>query len=637
MSLIRQLWLAIVIISIIAFGGSFTVSMLTARLYVEQQLHRQSVDSANSLALSMSQQSKDPVTVELQVAALFDGGHYQSIVVTDPLGKTIVERIQTRSDTTVPAWFINTLPIKSLPGRAQVTDGWKQFGVVTITSHNRFAYQALWNSLIELAGWFLLAALASGFVGTLLIRNIRRPLEAVVGQAHAIAERRFITIDEPRTPELRSAVRAMNDMVARLRQMFADEAARLETLRHKVNHDEITGLSNRDYFMAHFREILLGEEFGQTGSLVLVRLIDLNALNQRLGHVRADALIKDLGAVLWASGEGRIGQRAGRMKGAEFAVVCPTFQSATAAATDIYERLLKDFLPKWSAEIPDIFHIGAVLYRRGQNPGEALARADQALAAAQSKGSNSWHASEEGEAQASVPAEQWRALLTEAVGAGLVKIAFYPVVSATGQILHQESAIRLQPAGGGALLSAGDFMPMAARLKLTAPLDLGVIKLAIGHLETVAGDVAVNLSAETIADWGFRNDLRALLKDHPALCKRLWLEVPEYAVFRHFDAFTELCKMLKALGCKVGIEFFGQRFAQGQKLADLGLDYIKVHPSYVRGIDQNVGNQEFLKGLCNVAHAIGIVVIAVGVVNEAEIARLRELGFDGWTGPAVKA
>lgn len=636
MSLIRQLWLAIVIISIIAFGGSFTVSMLTARLYVEQQLHRQSVDSANSLALSMSQQSKDLVTVELQVAALFDGGHYQSIVVTDPLGKTIVDRIQTRSDTTVPAWFVNILPINSLPGRAQVTDGWKQFGVVTITSHNRFAYQALWNSLIELAGWFLLAALASGFVGTLLIRNIRRPLEAVVSQAHAIAERRFITIDEPRTPELRSAVRAMNDMVARLRQMFADEAARLETLRHKVNHDEVTGLSNRDYFMAHFREILLGEEFGQTGSLVLVRLIDLNALNQRLGHARADALIKDLGAVLWTSGEGRIGQRAGRMKGAEFAVVCPTFQSATEAATDIHERLLRDFLPKWSAEVPDLFHIGAVLYRRGQNPGEALARADQALAAAQSKGSNSWHASEEGEAQASVPAEQWRTLLTEAVGAGLVKIAFYPVVSVTGRVLHQESAIRLQPAGGKALLSAGDFMPMAARLNLTAPLDLGVIRLAIGHLETVAGDVAVNLSAETIADWGFRNDLRALLKGQPALCKRLWLEVPEYAVFRHFDAFTELCKMLKALGCKVGIEFFGQRFAQGQKLADLGLDYIKVHPSYVRGIDQNVGNQEFLKGLCNVAHAIGIVVIAVGVVNEAEIAKLRELGFDGVTGPGVK-
>ncbi len=637
MSLIRQLWLVIVIISIIAFGGSFAVSMLTARHYVEQQLQRQSIDTANSLALSMSQQSKDLVTVELQVAALFDGGHYQSIAVTDPFGKTLVDRIQTRTDTTVPAWFVRVLPIDSLPGRAQVTDGWKQFGVVTVISHNRFAYQAVWDSLIQLAGWFLLAALASGFVGTLLIRNIRRPLEAVVSQAHAIAERRFITIAEPRTPELRSAVRAMNDMVGRLRQMFADEAARLEALRHKVNHDEVTGLSNRDYFMAHFREILLGEEFGQTGSLVILCLTDLNALNQRLGHARANALLKDLGAVLWASGEGRTGQRAGRMKGAEFAVVCPTFQSATEAATDIYERLQKDFLPKWTPEIPDLFHIGAVLYRRGQNPGEALARADQALAAAQSKGSNTWHATEEGEARASVPAEQWRTLLTEAVGAGLIKIAFYPVVSGTGQVLHQESLIRLQPAGEGALLSAGDFMPVAARLNLTAPLDLGVIKLAIGHLETVAGDIAVNLSAETISDWGFRNDLRALLKDHPALCKRLWIEVPEYGVFRHFDAFKELCKMLKALGCKVGIEYFGQRFAEGQKLPDLGIDYIKVHPTYVHGIDQNVGNQEFLKGLCNVAHALGIVVIAVGVQNEAEMATLRQLGFDGATGPAIKS
>lgn len=637
MSLIRQLWLAIVIISIIAFGGSFTVSMLTARHYVAQQLQRQSMDTANSLALSMSQQSKDLVTVELQVAALFDGGHYQSIAVTDPFGKTIVDRIQTRTDTTtVPSWFVQILPIDSLPGRAQVTDGWKQFGVVTVISHNRFAYQALWDGLIELAGWFLLAALASGFVGTLLIRNIRRPLESVVNQAHAIAERRFITIEEPRTPELRSAVRAMNDMVARLRQIFADEAARLEALRHKVNHDDVTGLANRDYFMAHFREILQGEEFGQTGSLVIVRLVDINALNQRLGHMRADALLKDLGTVLWASGEGRIGQRAGRVKGAEVAVVCPTVQSATEAATDIYERLQKDFLPKWAPEIPDLFHLGAVLYRRGQKPGEALARADLALATAQSKGSNSWHATEEGEAQASVPAEQWRALLTDAVGAGLIKIVFYPVVSGTGQVLHQESVIRLQPAGQGALLSAGDFMPMAARLNLTAPLDLGVIKLAFRHLETVAGEIAVNLSAETISDWGFRNDLRALLKGHPALCKRLWVEVPEYGVFRQFDAFRELCKMLKALGCKAGIEYFGQRFAEGQKLADLGLDYIKVHPTYLRSIGQNPGNQEFLKGLCKVAHAIGIVVIALGVESEGDLPLLASLGFDGMTGPGVR-
>ena len=86
----------------------------------------------------------------------------------------------------------------------------------------------------------------------------------------------------------------------------------------------------------------------------------------------------------------------------------------------------------------------------------------------------------------------------------------------------------------------------------------------------------------------------------------------------------------------MGIEYFGQRFAESDKLSTLGLDYIKVHPSYVRGIAENTGNQEFLQGLCNMAHALGIVVIALGVENRDDLPLLAKLGFDGATGPGVK-
>ena len=123
--------------------------------------------------------------------------------------------------------------------------------------------------------------------------------------------------------------------------------------------------------------------------------------------------------------------------------------------------------------------------------------------------------------------------------------------------------------------------------------------------------------------------------DQPDACKRLLFEVPEYGVFRQFDAFRELASTLKGLGCRVGIEYFGQRFAESDKLTGLGLDYIKVHPTYVRGIEQNTGNQEFLKGLCNMAHAIGIEVIALGVESEADLPLLATLGFDGATGPGI--
>ena len=638
MSLIRQLWIAVVAVSIVAFCGSFAVSTLTARSYLEQQMQRQNIDTANSLALSMSQQTKDAATVELQVAALFDGGHYESIVVTDPFGKTLVERVRAGTGTggVAPAWLVRALPIDTVPGRAQVTDGWKQFGVVSVVTDDRFAYEALWHGLLQLAGWFLVALLASGVIGTWLIRGIKRPLDAVVAQAQAIAHRQFVSIREPRTPELRSVVRAMNEMVGRVRQMFSDEGARLETLRQEVNYDPVTGLANRDYFMAHLRDALTSEDASSAGCLALVRLLDLEDINRRLGRVRTDALLEALGAALEPGAESRSGQRAGRVKGAELAVLYPALVSPGAAASDLLQRLQRDVLPTWSADVPDLFSIAAVIYRRGDSAGDVLARADEALAIAASKGSNNWHAEEAVRDRAPLPAEQWRALLTQAIAAGQFELAFYPVVDCEGQTLHAEGVIRLRTSPGGALLAAGDFMPVAARLNLTAPVDLAVVKLAIRHLETVTGDVAVNLSAEAIEDWAFRNDFRKVLEDHAVLCSRLWLEVPEHGVFRHFAAFQGLCEMLKALGCRVGIEHFGQRFADSGRLAALGLDYVKVHASYVRGIDQNAGNQAFLQGLCNAAHALGISVIALGVQQPTELATLRELGFDGATGPAIR-
>ncbi|MEN9384859.1 MAG: hypothetical protein RL323_2002 [Pseudomonadota bacterium] len=637
MSLIKQLWIAIALVMTVAFGGSLVVSVLSARHYLEQQLQVKNIDNATSLALSLTQLDKDPVTVELQVAAQFDVGHYRFIRINAPTGEVLVEKVYSGKLEGAPMWFVNLIPIKADPGQALIQDGWKQYGTLTLASHDQYAYKSLWDGTLELLMWFVLGSMATGLLGTFAIRVITRPLNAVVGQAQSIAERRFLTLQEPRTPELRAVTRAMNDMVERLKAMFAEEATRLEGLRKKVNSDAVTGIANREYFLSHLREILSGEQFGSVGSLVMVRLAYLNELNAKLGRQRADALLKQLGQVLYNSGNGKPGQRAGRVKGGEFAVVCPSFDSPSEAAQDIHQRLINEWLPNWQADFPDLFYVAAVRYHRDQNMGDLLTRTDQALAQAQSRGINTWYAAEDGNAKVSIPAEQWRTLLTEAVNGGQLSLAYYPVVkgSDAGLALHQEGVIRLQMDASGQLLSAGDFMPMAANLNLTAPIDLGVVKLAIEHLQKGSGDVAVNLSAETISDFGFRNQLVQLLQGYPALCPRLLFEVPEYGVFRQFDAFRDLARSLKALGCRVGIEYFGQRFAEAEKLATLGLDYIKVHPSYIRGIRDNVGNQEFLKGLCNMGKALGISVIALGVESKDDLPLLAQLGFDGATGPGV--
>lgn len=636
MSLIKQLWLAIAVVMTLAFGMSLIVSVYSARHYLQQQLQLKNIDNATSLALSLSQMEKDPVSVELQVAAQFDAGHYRYIRIVSPKGDMLIEKTYKGPEADVPRWFVSLFPIQTQPGKAQVQDGWKQYGALTLASHDSYAYQSLWDGTEELLMWFLLGSLVTGVLGTWAVKIITRPLSDVVEQAHGIAERRFMTITEPRTPELRSVVRAMNDMVLRLKTMFSEEAARLDTLRKKVNRDAVTGLSSREYFLSHLREVLMGDQFGTAGSLVMVRLSDLAQINSKLGGKRTDELLQTLGKILYESGEGRIGQRAGRLKGPEFAIICPTFASPEEAAKDIHGRLHSQWLPQWVAEIEDLFHVAAVPYVRDQTIGQLLSQADEALARAQGMGPNSMYASSAGNTSAGMPAEQWRTLLTEAVSGGKLQLAFYPVVSGDGSsALHQESVIRLQGEQQGTLLAAGDFMPMAAQLNLTAPIDLGVVRLAIAYLAKGSGNVAVNLSAETLGDYGFRSDLIQLLKSYPAICKRLLFEVPEYGVFRQFDAFKDLAQALKALGCQVGIEYFGQRFAESDKLTGLGLDYIKVHPTYVRGIGQNTGNQEFLKGVCKMAHALGIQIIALGVESEDDLPLLASLGFDGATGPGI--
>jgi diguanylate cyclase (GGDEF)-like protein len=636
MSLFRRIWLAVIGLTLAAFIGSLLVNVLSARSYLEKQLYLKNLDNATALALSMSQiREKDPVTIELLLTAQFDTGHYQQIKLADPAGKVMVERKLDveASDAGAPSWFVRLFPISAEPGIAHVQDGWKQFGTITLSSQGKFAYQDLWQGTLDLSLWFAVGGLIAGLIGILLLRLITRPLDHVVEQARAITRRQFITVELPKVPELRSVVTAMNDMVARVKQMFADEAARLESLRQQVNHDSVTGLPNREFFIGRLREALSGEQEPATGLLAIIRLADLNRVNSKLGHVRADALLQLVADKLNEACSIQNHWLAARVRGPDFALLAPNAGEAAALAAELLQAMRKVAA---YPELEDLFHLAVVAYRRGDAMDTLLAGADGALAVAEGKGPNEWHASEhEAQPPLATSGEGWRSLLGNALTELRLKLASFPVLSANGVAIHQESAIRLQTEADGPWLPAGDFMPMAERLKLTAELDLQVIELALSGLRTGRGDIAVNLSADSIADWGFHNRLVEALGQQPELCKRLWVEVAEQGVFRQPEAFRDLCRTLKGLGCRVGIEHFGHRFGEVAKLSDLGLDYLKVDGSFIHDIHLNIGNQEFLRGVCRMAHSIGVSVIAESVRSADELAVLPKLGFDGVTGPAV--
>ena len=635
MSMYRQLWLAIVASMLLALGGSLLASLLSARGYLESQLSIKNTDNATALALSLSQGNPDAVMADLVVASLFDSGHYELIRITDPTGKAIAERISDAKDAGAPKWFIHLLPIAATPGQAQISSGWKQFGTVTLVSHSRFAYGALWKSAYEMVVALMLAGLVGGYLGALVLRRLRGPLDAVIAQADAITQRRFMTIDLPTVPELRQLAVAMNATVGRLKSMFEEEAGRLESVRREANCDALTGLANRSHFLARFRQALDSEE-ADGGGLILLRLHDLVAINRDLGRSATDDFLCQIGGV-FLSIETSTGAIAARLNGADFALLLPPSVQGRSLAQTLLLQVEHVTQAFGQGERP--VNVGYGSFRHGADLGGVLARVDAALAACEAtSGSDICEAVQEEGDEMPRTAEQWAVLIRRALERGWVRLISFPVIDAAGRMSHRECPLRLMFDEKGEWLPAGKFLPVAQRLKLTPALDLAAVGMGLQDLRANPDlpGLAINLSPSSVVEPEFRANLIELLSKHTLETGRLWLEVAEAGAVADIDSFRALCGELKPFGCRLGLEHFGHHFSQIGQLHDIGLDYLKVDASFVRGIDTNAGNAAFLKGLCNIAHAIDLLVFAEGVTTAQELSLLSILGFDGATGPAVR-
>lgn len=637
MSMYRQLWLAIILSMSLALAGSLFASLLSARAYLEQQLSTKNADNASALALSLSQQNPDPVSAELVVAALFDSGHYESIRIHDPNGRLMIERVAPAGDPGAPEWFVQSLPIAVEPGQAQITSGWQQFGTVTLVSHSRFGYQSLWTSTRTMIVLLTLASLIGGYLGSLILRRLRRPLEAVIDQAVAITNRRFVTIPEPSVPELRQLASAMNTTVARLKTMFEDEAARLEAVRREANIDPLTGLDNRDYFISQLRSSLEGEN-STGGTLFLIRVADLAGINRRLGREATDDLLRRIGVTVGAGATAHPEGLAARMNGADFGLLLPGQKTGREVAEALLQQLIgtmEGFVEGGASAF-----IGMGTFQRGTGLRVVLSQVDAALIAAEADGINAVReAAIDTDDDIPRSADEWSQAIRQALARHWLRLVTFPVVDMQSRLLHGECPLRLKLDENDEWLPAGRFLPVAERLGFSAELDLAALTLGLAELERqpMLKGLAINLSASSLMTPDFEPRLVALLEKHRKVTSRLWIEVAETGVLKHVGAFRNLCRVLRSFSCRVGVEHFGRQFSQIGALHDLGLNYIKVDASFTRRLDTNPGNQAFLKGVSSIAHGIGLLVIAEGVVSEAEFATLSEVGFDGATGPGVKA
>lgn len=637
MSMYRQMWLAIFISTLLALMGGLLASTLNARSYLSEQLNLKNNDNATALALALSQQNADAVMIELTVSALFDSGHYELIRVVDPLGKSIVERSAAGSGQTAPAWFANLLPLNVAPGQAQISSGWNQTGILTLVSTTRFAYQSLWNSVLQLSLALGLSGLVGGFLGAMTLRRLREPLQRVIHQASAISERRFVTIALPDVPELRQLALAMNSTVSRLKDMFAEEAQRLEVLRITANYDALTGLPNRTFFMIQLLDLLDTEE-AAGGHLLLVRASGFSRLSQQLGAPRANEMLKAFAQVLHEHKVQTQGVAA-HIGDSDFVLLLPSRIKAQDAADDLLKALVQACSP-WLDPATPVVHIGIASLSRGQDIASLLAQAATALAVAESQGINAIRTND-GAADADLPGSEAEIaqLIGRALDQGQMRLAAFPVVDVKGHLVHMECPLELVLGGTADWQPVNRFMQVAEHFQLTPAIDAATLTLALEklHKDATLPGVAISLSAASLRDEGFRARLLDMLGKKPALARRLWLEVPEADILKYTIILPAFVADVRKAGSRIGLTQFGRHFSHSDTLHDFGLDFLKVDSSFIRGLQYNLNNQAFLKDLAAAVHKMDMQVYGEGVIDRAELAALEAAGFDGAAGPAIKA
>ncbi|CAN7386215.1 bifunctional diguanylate cyclase/phosphodiesterase [Rhizobacter sp. LjRoot28] len=635
MSLIRQIWLLMFGTVLLAFLGSVTVAVESARTYLETQLQLKNADNATTLALALSQQKGDEQLMNLMMSAQFDTGFYRRIRLVGADGQPKFVREATVGPAQAPDWFVRLVSIDSRPGQAQVSDGWRALGHVEVESQDAFAFDELWRSSQRTALALAAVGVLAGLLGTVVVRRIRKPIDTTVGQAHSLVQGEFVTVAEPNVPELQRLTRAMNTMVERLRVAFQTQAAQLDVLHRQANCDPLTGLSNRAHFLGQLGAALQREDGTAEGGLVLLRVVDLAGVNRAMGHAATDRMLMSIAQSLRPYAERVDGCFLGRLNGSDFALCLPVAGVARETAQALADAL-RLVLPTIGSGMT--VALGAVELRRDMKLAQVMGMADAALARAESYGPFSVELASEASPPVALLGEgAWRQRIREALVHDRVRLMSFPVVDRRYQLIHLECPLRMQLEEGGTLEPAARWLPLAIRSRLTVDVDERALALALADAARDGQSRCVNLSPSSLADSSFAARLRALLWAAPRAARLIWLEVAESAAVDHFHLLQELSRQLRPIGVKLGLEHAGERLGQIPRLFEAGLDYVKLDASIVRGVGTDDNRATFVRGTVTLLHGLSLQVFAEGVVDELDAERLWECGLDGATGPHISS
>ena len=409
-----------------------------------------------------------------------------------------------------------------------------------------------------------------------------------------------------------------------------------ERTRFLADHDELTGLPNRNLFKQALNQALQRAE--RTKKMLSILFFDLDRfknINDSLGHDAGDEVLRTVAERL-NSCVRKIDVVA-RFGGDEFAVLTEGLTAEDQAGTvarKILDALSKPMLISGRQYRPAA-SIGISTYPTDGRDAQSLQKhADIAMYRAKEEGRSTFQFYSEQLNTHSLQRLEFESNLTNALNNREFVLHYQPKMDVkTGAVTSMEALIRwVSPQFG--FVPPGQFISIAEETGLILPLGRWVAQTACvqnsawqkGGLPALR--VAINISARQMADKGLVDFISETVRKSGLTPASLELEITESAVMSNQDHAAKVLNQFKDMGFHLTMDDFGTGYSSLAYLKRFPFDTVKVDQSFVRGIPENSDDCAIVEAIIAMAHSLHLKVVAEGVETREQLDFLRKLGCD---------
>jgi diguanylate cyclase (GGDEF)-like protein len=418
---------------------------------------------------------------------------------------------------------------------------------------------------------------------------------------------------------------------ARTQAAFRQVAWMADLRRLASTTDDLTGLPNRRalYAEGHAR---LVEPQRRRLALLMLDLDKFKEVNDSLGHHAGDLLLVQVGISL--SEHLREGDLLARLGGDEFAVLLE--DTGHDEAVDVAVKLRAALAEPFALEdiaLHTSVSVGIALFpEHGLDLSSLLRRADIAMYKAKASGTGQHvynGADDADDATRLQTVEELRTALTT----DQLLLCYQPKVDlVTGEVNSVEALVRwdhptrglLYPDAFLNLVEESGLMPGLTRVVLAQALD----QVATWHAQGRALNVAVNLSASSLVDADLPQQVASMLAARGVPPRALQLEITEEFLMADRDRAREILTQLRHSGVQISVDDYGTGYSSLSYLRDLPVDELKLDRSFVFPMADDARAAALVASTIDLAHSLGLRMVAEGVETEVTYCELARLGCD---------